>query len=511
MRTGVPKHEILSRLASRHNLPVVEFSEDIEIPVDLAARLDLEDLKRSTWVPVAVNGEQADVIVADPGNPEVDEAIKKILKVRQLRKFVALPSDIIRIIEHNQDINPGFPPSSHRTVQAELRTYLADFRTLMSGHRTAMAKGRTGLAMIRTGLAFKAVILTMIKIFGTTYFIIPEMIGIGIGFVFLIQGLAWYLPIRKLAKKKPSYRPTESTFGSSVLEMRRHGEDVSIVRTNPVEGANTLRMGWNRLSPVMKRRFLATDRTDLAEERTALASYRTSMAQARTGLGFTRTGISLTGLGIGLWRIFPHSSTWWITFYSGLIFVGAIMTVEGFYWYIPGRKAAEWGLELIRKKQKNISIWDFMFSLFRGEMSAGELPATLSIDESHSPGIFGTTGLALERTLIAERRNVKARLRTIMARSRTGMAIIRTGANLFFVGVGLLAYFGTANRPWAVCEILLIIAGLILIGDGFSWHIYAEREKNRLPYCSSDMEIMMPNYACPTCFWEKVVFCCYES
>lgn len=506
MVVGVPRHEILNCLSVRYHLPVVEFNEDILIPRSLADSPDLglEGLKKTMWVPVSINENQADVIVVDPENPETDEAIKKILSVGQLNKSVALPADLIRIIEHNQDVNPKFPPSSHRTIQAELRTYLADFRTLMAGHRTSMAKGRTGLAMIRTGLAFKAVILTMINIFGIGYFIIPEMIGIVIGFVFLIHGLRWYLPVRKLAGKRPYYHPTDSTFGSTVLAMKRNGDDVSIDRTDPVEGADTLRLGWHRLSSVMKRRFLATDRTDLAEERTALASFRTSMAQARTGLAFTRTGISFTGLGIGLWRLSTHSNGW-IVFYVGLIFVGILMTMEGFYWYVPGRRAANWGLELIRKKRKNISIWDFMFKLFRNQVSAGELPATLFVGESHSPGIWGSTGLALERTLIAERRNVKARLRTIMARSRTGMAIIRTGTKLFVVGMGLLVYFGTVNRPWAVCEILIVIVSLILIVDGFSWHIPAERVKNRLAYCSSDMEIVIPDYSKPAFLWSKVV------
>lgn len=482
------------------------FDEGMLIWSDLAGHLDPDDLKKAMWVPVSVKGDCADIIMADPCNPGLDKAIKDILQVGRLNKSLALPSDIIRIIEHHQDINPKFPTCSHRTTQAELRTYLADFRTLMSGHRTSMAKGRTGLAMIRTGLAFKAVILTMIKVFGIGYFIVPEIIGILIGLVFLVQGLSWYLPVRKLAHKRPSYKPTESTFGSSVLEMDRSEDMTTIHRVGPVDGAEDLRLGWHRLSPVMKRRFLATDRTDFAEERTALASFRTSMAQARTGLAFTRTGISLTGLGIGLWRMFTHSNGWWITFYAGLILAGTLMTLEGFYWYVPGRKAADWGLELIHKKQKSISIWDFMFTLFRRQMSAGELPATLYVKDSHAPGIWGTTGLALERTLIAERRNVKSRLRTIMARSRTGMAVIRTGVKLFAVGLGLLVYFGVGETAWAAFELFLIAAGLVLILDGSLWHFYAEREKNRLPYCTADMEIMLPDYGRPVSFWNKVVF-----
>lgn len=508
MERGVPKHEILRCLSEENHLPIMEFDERIIADKELIAGLDMEGLKKSMWFPLSSNQNQADVLVCDPKNPALDEEIKALLNVNGLKKSVALPSDLIRIIENNQDANPHFPASAGRTVLARLRTYLSGLRTLMADHRTSMAKGRTGLAMMRTGISFSAVILVLIKIFGIGYFIIPEVLILIMGLVFLIEGLKWYLPIRRLANRKPSYKTTESAFGSSFLEMTETGGKPAVVRTGPIEGSDTLRLGWNRLSTVMKRRFLAIDRTDLAGERTGLASYRTAMAQARTGLAFTRTGIAFIGLGIGLFRQFPLSG--WTAFYLGLILVGVVMTLEGFHWYVPGRQAGKEGLKLIETRQKKTFIWDFMFNVFREQLKTGELPSTLFIKESHSPGIWGTTGLALERTLIAERRNVKARLRTIMARSRTGMAFIRTGMKVFAVGLGLLVYFGMANKMWMVCDISLIVLGVILIADGFSWYIPAERTKNHLPYCFADMEILMPDYSTPTLFWRKVVFSHHE-
>ena len=503
---GIPKHELLRCISEYYKLPFQEFHEGLLIPEAIASRLDLQALKGELWVPLSVNRGEAMVLVSDPQNDRLDETIKGRLAVERLKKTVALPTDIVRIIEHNQDVNPGFPPSAHRTIQAELRTRLADIRTLMAGHRTSMAKGRTGLAMMRTGLAFKAVILAMIKILGISYFLIPALIGIPLGLALFIQGLLWYLPVRSLAKTRPSYSITDSTFGSSILEMLKEGERIAIHRCESVKGADALRMAWNRLSPVMKRRFLAIDRTDLAEERTALASHRSFMAQGRTGLAFARTGISFIGLGIGLWRQFPLSGTAWIAFYSGLILVGTLMSFEGFLWYVRSRESGKKGLEIIESKQQEISIWHFMYKLFREELDAGELPTMLVIGESHLPGIWGTTGLALERTLIAERRNVKARLRTIMARSRTGMAMIRTGAKIFIVGFGLLAYFGAGNTAWTIGELALMLLGLLLVVDGFSWHLPAERTRREFPYCAADMEILIPDYSIPTQSWNKVVF-----
>jgi uncharacterized membrane protein YidH (DUF202 family) len=505
---GVPKHEILRCLSERYHVPFVEFSEGIAPADERVGRLDLEGLKKNLWFPLSVREHEADVIVCDPEDPELDGEIRRALGVHHLNKSLALPADLIRVIEHNQDANPHFPASAGRTPLARVRNALARLRTVLAFHRTSLAKGRTGLAMMRTGLSFNAIALVTLQVFGIGYSIIPDALLLLAGLTLSIEGLMWYLPIRQVARAMPSYTPTESTFGSTFLETTDSGGKARLRRAGPIEGADALRTGWNRLSPVMKRRFLAIDRTDHAEERTILSSYRTAMARARTGLAFTRTGIALTGLGIALFRQFPLSG--WAVFYSALILVGTAMTAEGFHWYVPGRRAGNEGLKLIKRKHEKSSIWDFMFSPLRDQFSAGELPTSLYIKESHSPGIWGTTGLALERTLIAERRNVKARLRTILARSRTGMAFIRTGTKIFSVGLGLLVYFGTTNRLWMTCDIGLMLLGLVVVADGFYWHIPAEKTKNQFPYCFADVEILFPDYSKPTLFWKKVVFSHYD-
>jgi uncharacterized membrane protein YidH (DUF202 family) len=505
---GVPKHEILRCLSDRYHLPFVEFSEGIAPADGPVGRLDLERLKTSMWFPLCVRGDEADVIVCDPEDPNLDREIQETLGIRKLNKSFALPSDLIRVIEHAQDANPHFPASAGRTPLARVRNALGWLRTVLAFHRTSLAKGRTGLAMMRTGLSFNAIALVMLQVFGIGYAIIPDVLLLVAGLTLSIEGLMWYLPIRRVARAMPSYTPTESTFGSTFLEMTDSGGKAGITRAGPIEGADALRTGWNRLSPVMKRRFLAIDRTDHAEERTTLSSYRTVMARARTGLALTRTGIAFIGLGIALFRQFPLSG--WDVFYSALMLVGLAVTAEGFLWYVPGRRAGNEGLKLITRKHAKSSIWDFMISRLRDQVSAGELPSSLFIKESHSPGIWGTTGLALERTLIAERRNVKARLRTILARSRTGMAFIRTGMKIFSVGLGLLVYFGAANGIWLAFDIGLMLLGLIFVADGFYWHIPAEKTKDQFPYCFADVEIFFPDYSTPTLFWKKVVFSHYD-
>ncbi len=498
---GVPKHEVLLCLSRYYGVPFVEFSESLPVAGEILERLDTEQMKRDLWCPMSVGAGEARVAASNPSDAELEEKIKAILGVVRLRFILALPGDIIRMIEHSQDVNPRFPPSAGRTPLAVLRTRLASDRTVLAWYRTSLAKGRTGLALIRTGVSFTAISLTLLRIFGIGWLSILEAPLLLVGAVMAVDGVRWYLPARKLKPSGIAYEPTRSTFGTTIPEFKSTEAGQVLGRSQPIQDAEKLRSRWNRLSPVMRRRFFAIDRTDLAEERTFLVVFRTKMAMARTGLAFTRTGISFAGLGILLTRQFPPG--WWSIFYSGLILTGLVMFVEGVRWYFPGRRAGIESLKTVRQIEESASIWDFMFRAFS---RLDDLPPKLSIKGTHAPGIWGTTGLALERTLLAERRNVKSRLRTTLARSRTGLSFIRTGTSMFSVGLGLLVYFGWGNIAWTIFDVLLILAGLLLIADGLYWHLGAERTKRQLPYCFEDLEIRMPDFGKPTQFWKKVTF-----
>jgi uncharacterized membrane protein YidH (DUF202 family) len=503
---GVPKHQVLLCLAAYYGHPVVEFDEGLIVPDETLRQVDLERLKQMLWFPVAVRGGRAYIIACDPHNRSLADEIRGMLGVELINWLVALPSDLIRIIENNQDINPDFPPSAGRTALAKLRTYLADLRTTMAGYRTILAKGRTGLAFMRTGMALMAVGLVLFRVFGIGYLTILEGLLLVLGMVMAVDGLLWYLPARRERGRPPSYPVTEPTFGTTVLEFREPGNDPGFARSAPVKDADKLRGTWNRLTPVMRRRFLAIDRTDLAEERTILSYYRTIMARARTGLAFTRTGISFIGFGVALLRQFSSGGWAWTALDAVIILLGIAMGLEGFHWYFSGRQAGHAGLRVVRRRGKARSVWDFMFPPLHKRTSVEDLPSTLAIEADHEPGIWGTTGLALERTLIADRRNVKSRLRTVMARSRTGLAFIRTGTAMFSVGLGLLVYFGTRSVGWAVFDVVLMAIGLAFIADGLYWHLPAERIREQFPYCFGDMEIVMPDYGKPSLAWKTVVF-----
>ena len=49
---GVPRHEVLFSLAGYHECPFVEYNEGIVLSRPLMKRIDMEELKRSLWVPL---------------------------------------------------------------------------------------------------------------------------------------------------------------------------------------------------------------------------------------------------------------------------------------------------------------------------------------------------------------------------------------------------------------------------------------------------------------------------
>lgn len=529
----VDKGTALKRLAAQYGVPYVEYDERLLPSASSVARLDGDQCRRQGWFPLDVRGDHAWIATLDPDNQQTREAARSALGVTVVHCLVTLPADLKRFWENQWDVNPSFPEAAGRTTLARIRTDLARQRTILAQYRTRLAQGRTGLAFIRTGLAFASIALVLFRVFGVDLFCLLEVLLLGIGIFMVVDGLRWYLPVRHLIRQqmegdvagtrskltslavdgfKGWHRqeahtqaevPPPPTFGTTVLLCEQQGTQTRYVRSAPIAGAEQLRSSWNRLTPVMRRRFLAIDRTDLAEERTLLAHFRTLMAKARTGLAFARTGIAFSGLGIALLRQFPASA--WNILDCTLILIGIGMALEGFSWYVPGRKTSRASDEVIRQRNHARSVWGFFFRPFHQRVSTDDLPPFLSLKARSAPGIWGSTGLALERTLIAERRNVKSRLRTVMSRSRTGLSFIRTGASFFTIGLGLQAYFGAANIFWTLHNCALMLVGVLLIGDGLYWHLPAERIKKQLPYCTSDLEIVFADYATPASFWKKVV------
>ena len=503
---GIPKHELLHALTEAYHLPYAEFDESVIVSQQVMRRVDAERLKERLWFPLSIGPDSAQVIACDPGDPDIRADVTGTLGVAQVDFLAALPSDLVRIIEHNQDLNPAFPPAAGRTPLAKVRTFLADRRSLHACTRTTLARGRTGLALLRTGMSFIAISVALLKLFGigrVSYLQAPLFLS---GLLMVVDGFRRYLPARRSAKQQPEPWHFPEAGGTTVLAASWSGEAPLFARSAAVPGASELRSGWNGLSPVMRRRFLANDRTDLAEERTMLAGVRTRMARARTGLAFTRTGIAFIGLGIALLRFDKLHGLFWTGFEAALVLLGAMAILEGFWWYLPGRAAGAAGLASVRTSADRPNIWESLFPPAHERPEGSGLSCRPRMTATQAPGIWATTGLALERTVLAERRNVMARLRTIMARSRTGLALIRTGMSISAVGAGLLVFFSGSASAWTALDGILVCTGMLFIADGLYWHLPADRTRRQFPYCFCDLEIAVPDYGRPSHQWPKAVF-----
>lgn len=501
-RPATPKHEILSALASRYGCPTVEYDEGLTAPLAILRRLDVDRLRDELWLPLTWTEETAEVIACDPDDPELRRRIKEMLGVDKIDFRVAMRADLIRLIENSADLNAGFPVTAGRTPLAKVRTYLAVVRTRYAAQRTQFARSRTGLAFTRTGLAFVGISVAFLRAFGGGELLLIEIPLLVLGIAAIADGLFWYLLARREWREVKPYLPYEVPDGFSALEVSDPGGAMTFSRSAVVAGADALRQNWDSLSPVERRRFLANDRTNLAEERTILAYLRTMMAKARTGLAFSRTGIAFAGVGIGFIRKF-HPGLWSL-FDWALIVIGVLMLAEGFYWYLPGRRAAHEGLASVNKMHGKKGPWDLIFPSMCAYTSLGQDRMAEALSPAAQPGVWATTGLALERTVLADRRNVMSRLRTLMARSRTGMAFIRTGFGIMAVGAGLFVYFGGVNPLWTAFDLLLVVIGAYLIGDGLYWYLPAERIKRQSPLCDGDFEIVHPDYSEPAVSWQKV-------
>ena len=77
----------------------------------------------------------------------------------------------------------------------------------------------------------------------------------------VVDGFLSYLPARRRGRVVSAFLADRADRGTTVLEVR-NAEDAASLHPHPaVPGAAELRRDWSALSPVMRRRFLASDRT----------------------------------------------------------------------------------------------------------------------------------------------------------------------------------------------------------------------------------------------------------
>ncbi len=98
------------------------------------------------------------------------------------------------------------PASRERTHLARERNVLAAQRTIAGCYRTIYARARTGLAFIRTGVSFLGIGLGLLTYFGLGVNTPFDLILIVVGLLMIVDGLLWYLPVRREQAELPPTR-----------------------------------------------------------------------------------------------------------------------------------------------------------------------------------------------------------------------------------------------------------------------------------------------------------------
>lgn len=89
------------------------------------------------------------------------------------------------------------PPSRERTHLARERNVLAAQRTIAACYRTIYSRARTGLAFIRTGVVFLSIGVGLVQYAQFDLTSIWGALLAAAGVLMMIDGLLWYLPVRK--------------------------------------------------------------------------------------------------------------------------------------------------------------------------------------------------------------------------------------------------------------------------------------------------------------------------
>lgn len=98
------------------------------------------------------------------------------------------------------------PPSRERTHLARERNVLAAQRTVAACYRTIYARARTGLAFTRTGVSILSFGVGLLVYFHFSLLSFFDLALVGAGLLMVVDGLLWYLPVRKEQTELPRSR-----------------------------------------------------------------------------------------------------------------------------------------------------------------------------------------------------------------------------------------------------------------------------------------------------------------
>ncbi|MDA8168846.1 MAG: hypothetical protein M0Z59_03995 [Nitrospiraceae bacterium] len=237
-----------------------------------------------------------------------------------------------------------------------------------------------------------------------------------------------------------------------------------------------------------ERTGLAYWRSTMAHWRTRLACYRTDLALAMTGLAFMRWGLGFMALANAMLRKNAHLHP---LLYSSVLLFGFIAAGYGLPNYLKARRSRmsppgnHTLIEVTSALMHFLENYHFIDTSVKPGSKETMLARMGDLLASHctilypSPASKERTHLARERNVLAAQRCIAACYRTIYSRARTGLAFIRTGITFMSIGIGILSYYGLGWRT--SFNLVLIMAGILMVVDGMMWYVPVRREQAEVP------------------------------
>ncbi|MGO9378738.1 MAG: type II secretion protein [Dissulfurispiraceae bacterium] len=241
-----------------------------------------------------------------------------------------------------------------------------------------------------------------------------------------------------------------------------------------------------------ERTGLAHWRNNMAHWRTRLACYRNDLAKGRTHLAVLRSGLGIIAVADVLLHTLKFGGNSYI--YWGMIGVGLAIGAFGLSGYLKIRRSS------IRLPENQTLVEVTSATLYflenyhfiedtgvhvptKGTMLArlGDFLASHCTILYPKPASKERTQLARERNVLAGQRTVTSCYRSIYARARTGLALMRTGISFSSLGIVLMGYFKFSFL--AVIDILLLVAGVLMVVDGVLWYLPVRKEQSEIPRC----------------------------
>ncbi|MBS3809693.1 MAG: GAF domain-containing protein, partial [Desulfobacterales bacterium] len=103
----IPKTDVLEALSRYHDIPWIEYRNDLPIPGELLRGLNVPFMKKNTWVPIRSENGNVLIAIDNPDDLKRLDEIKTLFQDKKIKIAIALKKDILDLIGYFTQDNSG--------------------------------------------------------------------------------------------------------------------------------------------------------------------------------------------------------------------------------------------------------------------------------------------------------------------------------------------------------------------------------------------------------------------